>query len=575
MAENRLSSPRPGARASEYPGVPKPADSDSASTSNAETAPIAKPSGLGFAALGVPETLVRLLDRAGITEPFPIQSATLPDSLAGRDVLGRGRTGSGKTLAFGLPVLTRLANARRDRKPGRPRALILAPTRELAIQIDATIAPLAKSLGLRTTTIFGGVGQNPQIDALRNGVDVVVACPGRLEDLITQGHCKLDRIEIAVLDEADHMADLGFLPGVKRLLDRAPDDCQHMLFSATLDNGIDVIVKRYLHNPVTHSVDSEQSPVNTMTHHVLHVATADRLPVLVDLTSAPGRSIVFTRTKYRAKTLTKQLNASGVPAVEMHGNLTQNVRVRNLAAFSEGRAVVLVATDIAARGIHVDDVTLVIHADPPIEHKAYLHRSGRTARAGNDGTVVTIVQESERREVSQLMKKAGIDPIVTAVTPGNPLLQELAPGVRHRRSPTEIAAAFAVEEPRGARPNSRSSGRPKAAAGAPGARHGRTGQGGRRGSGGSAAGGSGSGSGSGTGGGPRTGSKPGGSRSGSAPAGRSSRGGSTQSTRGGGAPTGRGRSGGSGGPSSGSGAGGGGQRSGGGGRRGTGSRTTR
>jgi len=580
MAENRLSSPRPGARASEYPGVAKPVDPDSAATPTAPTAP---PSGLGFAALGVPETLVRLLDRAGITEPFPIQSATLPDSLAGRDVLGRGRTGSGKTLAFGLPVLTRLANARRDRKPGRPRALILAPTRELAIQIDATIAPLAKSLGLRTTTIFGGVGQNPQIDALRNGVDVVVACPGRLEDLITQGHCKLDRIEIAVLDEADHMADLGFLPGVKRLLDRAPDDCQHMLFSATLDKGIDVIVKRYLHNPVTHSVDSEQSPVNTMTHHVLHVATADRLPVLVDLTSAPGRSIVFTRTKYRAKTLTKQLNASGVPAVEMHGNLTQNVRVRNLAAFSEGRAVVLVATDIAARGIHVDDVTLVIHADPPIEHKAYLHRSGRTARAGNDGTVVTIVQESERREVSQLMKKAGIDPIVTAVTPGNPLLQELAPGVRHRRSPTEIAAAFAVEEPRGARPNSRSSARPKAAAGAPGARHGRTGQGGRRGSGGSSAGGQGAGTGgsarqgAGTGGGARTGAKPGASRSGAAPAGRSSRSGTTQSTRSGGAPTGRGRSGGPGGGSAGggSGAAGGGQRAGGGGRRGTGSRTTR
>lgn len=563
MAENRLSSPRPGARASEYPGVPKPAGAVAATT---PAAPTVLPGDLGFAALGVPETLVRLLDRAGITEPFPIQRATLPDSLAGRDVLGRGRTGSGKTLAFGLPVLTRLASTRRDRRPGRPRALILAPTRELAIQIDATIAPLAKSLGLRTTTIFGGVGQNPQIDALRNGVDVVVACPGRLEDLISQGHCKLDRIEIAVLDEADHMADLGFLPGVKRLLDRVPDECQHMLFSATLDKGIDVIVKRYLHDPVTHSVDSEQSPVNTMTHHVLHVATADRLPVLVDLTSAPGRSIVFTRTKYRAKTLTKQLNASGVPAVEMHGNLTQNVRVRNLAAFSEGRAVVLVATDIAARGIHVDDVTLVIHADPPIEHKAYLHRSGRTARAGNDGTVVTIVQESERREVAQLMKKAGIEPIVTAVTPGNPLLQELAPGVRHRRSPAEIAAAFAVEEPRGGRPNSRAGGRPKAVAGAPGARHGRTGQGGRRGSGGSSAGGSGSGSGA----GPRSGSKPGGSRSGSAPAGRSGRGGATPSSRGAGAASGRGRSGGPAGSGS-----GGGQRSGGGGRRGTGSRTTR
>ena len=387
----------------------------------------------GFAELGVPDTLVALLTRGGITEPFPIQRATLPDSLAGRDVLGRGRTGSGKTLAFGLPVLTRLAGSRSDRRPGRPRALILAPTRELAIQIDATIAPLAKAVGLRTTTIFGGVGQAPQVNALRNGVDVVVACPGRLEDLIDQGHCQLDRVEIAVLDEADHMADLGFLPGVKRLLDRVPDNAQHMLFSATLDNGIDVIVKRYLDDPITHSVDSEQSPVNTMTHHVLHVSTADRLHVLVNLTSAPGRSIVFTRTKYRAKTLTKQLNASGVPAVEMHGNLTQNVRTRNLAAFSEGRAVVLVATDIAARGIHVDDVTLVIHADPPIEHKAYLHRSGRTARAGNDGTVVTLVLEPQRREVTQLMKKAGIDPIVSEVTPGDPLLLELAPGTRMKR----------------------------------------------------------------------------------------------------------------------------------------------
>ena len=578
MADDRLRSPRPGARASEYPGVPAPStgarpDRDTAAAPSSGSTDAAVPS---FAALGVPDALCRMLDRAGITEPFPIQSATLPDSLAGRDVLGRGRTGSGKTLAFGLPVLTRLASARRDRKPGRPRALILAPTRELAIQIDATIAPLAKALGLRTTTIFGGVGQNPQVEALRNGIDVVVACPGRLEDLIDQGHCKLDRIEIAVLDEADHMADLGFLPGVKRLLDRVPDDCQHMLFSATLDKGIDVIVKRYLHDPITHSVDSEQSPVTTMTHHVLHVATADRLPVLVDLTSAPGRSIVFTRTKYRAKTLTKQLNASGVPAVEMHGNLTQNVRVRNLAAFSEGRAVVLVATDIAARGIHVDDVTLVIHADPPIEHKAYLHRSGRTARAGNEGTVVTIVQESERREVAQLMKKAGIDPIVTAVTPGNPLLQELAPGVRHRRSPAEIAAAFAVEEPRGARPNSRSSSRPKAAAGAPGARHGRTGQGGRRGSGGSG----GSGGGSGSGGGARSGARSGGGRSGSSAAGRPSSGSSTRSARSGAAPTGRGRSGGPGGGAgggqrSGGGAGAGGQRSGGGGRRGTGSRTTR
>lgn len=468
-----------------------------------------KPS--GFAELGVPDTLCRLLDRRGISEPFPIQRATLPDSLAGRDVLGRGRTGSGKTLAFGLPVLTRLAESRRDRRPGRPRALVLAPTRELAIQIDETIAPLAKALGLRTTTVFGGVGQNPQVDALRNGIDVVVACPGRLEDLISQGHCRLDRIEVCVLDEADHMADLGFLPGVKRLLDRVPEDCQHMLFSATLDKGIDVIVKRYLHDPVTHSVDSEQSPVSTMTHHALHVSTADRLPVLVDLTSAPGRSIVFTRTKHRAKTLTKQLNASGVPAVEMHGNLSQNVRVRNLAAFSEGRAVVLVATDIAARGIHVDDVTLVIHADPPIEHKAYLHRSGRTARAGNEGTVVTIVLEPQRREVAQLMKKAGIEPVVTAVTPAHPLLSELAPGPRLRRNPVEIATALAVPaETRGGRPNSRSGASSSGRRSGQGGHGGRGGQPGRRRS-------------SGQGGGEQrpAGSRSGGSRSGSPRAGSS------------------------------------------------------
>ena len=250
-----------------------------------------------------------------------------------------------------------------------------------------------------------------------------------------------------MLDEADHMADLGFLPGVKRIMDKTPEDGQRMLFSATLDNGIDVLVRRYLTNPVTHSVDSEQSPVGTMDHHVFHVTAADRLPVLVDLTSAPGRTIVFTRTKYRAKTLTKQLISSGVPAVEMHGNLSQNVRVRNLAAFSEGRAVALVATDIAARGIHVDEVTLVIHADPPTEHKAYLHRSGRTARAGNEGTVVTIATEAERREVSQLTRKAGINPTVTVVRAGDRILAELAPGDRTVLSAEEITAALAFPEP--------------------------------------------------------------------------------------------------------------------------------
>jgi superfamily II DNA/RNA helicase len=435
-----------------------------------------------FAALGVPAELCEVMARNGITAPFPIQTATLPDSLDGRDVLGRGRTGSGKTLAFALPVLTRLAAQRRDRKPGRPRALILAPTRELALQIDATVAPLAKPLGLRTTTIFGGVGQNPQVNALRNGVDIVVACPGRLEDLIQQRHCDLDRVEITVLDEADHMADLGFLPPVKRLMDRTPQDGQRMLFSATLDKGIDALVKRYLTDPVTHSVDSEQSPVDAMSHHVLHVTTDDRLPVLVDLTSAPGRTIVFTRTKHRAKQLTKQLNAHGVPSVEMHGNLTQNVRTRNLSAFSEGRATVLVATDIAARGIHVDDVTLVIHADPPIEHKAYLHRSGRTARAGNEGTVVTLATEGQRKDVKDLARKAGISPTVTPLKPGHPLLQELAPGTRSRLSKAEVdKALFVPEAPKPSGTSNRPRRHARSGGGSGGQRSGGQGSGGQRG----------------------------------------------------------------------------------------------
>jgi superfamily II DNA/RNA helicase len=288
-----------------------------------------------------------------------------------------------------------------------------------------------------TTTVFGGVGQGPQVDALRRGVDIVIACPGRLEDLIEQRHCRLDRVQVSVLDEADHMADLGFLPGVKRLLDQVPTDAQHMLFSATLDNGVAVLVKRYLHDPVTHSVDSEQSPVSTMTHHVLHLGDGDRLPVIIDLASAPGRTIFFTRTKHRAKQLTRTLNTNGVAAVEMHGNLSQSARTRNLSAFADGSVTALVATDIAARGIHVDDVALVVHADPPIEHKAYLHRSGRTARAGNEGVVVTLALDSQRGEVMNLMRKAGIRPTITTATVSSPVLRDIAPGER-RRSPRPI-----------------------------------------------------------------------------------------------------------------------------------------
>jgi len=383
-----------------------------------------------FAALGVPTSLTAVLEDRGITTPTPIQAATLPDSLAGRDVLGRGRTGSGKTYAFLLPLVTRLVAAPSRRRPGRPRALVLAPTRELATQIDEALAPLAKVAGLTSQTIFGGVGQNPQVQGLRRGVDVIVACPGRLEDLIGQGHVSLDGIEITVLDEADHMADLGFLPGVRRLMDQTPKKGQRLLFSATLDGAINVLVKRFLTNPKTHEADSAQSPVSKMAHHVLHVDADAHLPVLLDLTAAPGRTVVFARTKHRAKKFTRQLNAAGVPAVELHGNLSQGARTRNMADFHSGRAQTLVATDIAARGIHVDDVALVIHADPPVEHKAYLHRSGRTARAGAEGTVVTMMLDDQVRDVRDLTRKAGIKPTLTKVAPGHPLLVELAPGER-------------------------------------------------------------------------------------------------------------------------------------------------
>lgn len=421
---------------------------------------------MSFEKLGVAPEICRALAADGIDTPFPIQAATLPDSLAGRDVLGRGRTGSGKTLAFLLPVLTRLSQDGNRREAKRPRALILAPTRELVTQIHQAALPLADGLRLRTTTVFGGVSAGPQISALRNGVDLLIACPGRLEDLIGQRACDLAGVEITVLDEADHMADLGFLPVVRKIMDRTPRHGQRMLFSATLDNGIDVLVKRYLSNPITHSVDSEQSPVSTMEHHVLHVTQTDRLPVLVDLTSAPGRAIVFTRTKHRAKQLTKQLNSAGVPAVEMHGNLAQNARTRNLAAFSEGRATALVATDIAARGIHVDDVTLVIHADPPIEHKAYLHRSGRTARAGADGTVVTLATEDQRKAVAQLSRKAGVNPAISTARVGDEVLTAIAPGTRRVLDATAIAAALPTTPPqRQGAPRSRSNGSPSAPGG--------------------------------------------------------------------------------------------------------------
>jgi superfamily II DNA/RNA helicase len=411
-----------------------------------------RPSLPTFADLGVAPPLVEILQDLGITTPFPIQAATLPDSLAGRDVLGRGRTGSGKTYGFTIPLVSRLAAANTRRASRRPRALVLAPTRELATQIAANLEPLATSLGLRVVTVFGGVKQGHQVEALHRGVDVVVACPGRLADLMNQGHADLGSVEITVLDEADHMADLGFLPTVRRLMDATPRDGQRMLFSATLDRDVDVVVKRFLHNPVTHSVDSASSPVATMSHHVLHVRAADRLPVLLDLAAAPGRTLVFTRTKHGAKRLAKQLNAGGVPAVELHGNLAQNARTRNLAAFSDGTARTMVATDIAARGIHVDGITLVVHSEPPVEHKAYLHRSGRTARADESGTVVTLMTDEQVRDVRDLTRKAGVQATTTKAAPGHQVLLQLAPGDRAFVDPafSGVAAATAsAERPRG------------------------------------------------------------------------------------------------------------------------------
>ncbi|MGY1773062.1 DEAD/DEAH box helicase [Blastococcus sp. SYSU D00813] len=417
--------PRPAGEQQQPQVAVRPAEVPTPAVVPAGDAPTVLPTDTTFEALGVPAPLVEVLTASGITAPFPIQVATLPDTLAGRDVLGRGRTGSGKTLAFSLPLVARLAASDSRRTPKRPRALVLVPTRELANQVLAVVDPLARALGMRATVVFGGVGQNPQVQALAAGVDVLIACPGRLEDLIGQGHADLSAVEITILDEADHMADLGFLPGVKRLLDRTPKVGQRLLFSATLDNGVDVLVKRYLSHPTTHSVDPAVAPVSTMTHHVLQVQAADKAEVVRQLASGLGRSVLFTRTKHQAKKLAKQLTAAGVPAVDLHGNLSQNARERNLEAFSTGATRVLVATDIAARGIHVDDVALVVHVDPPAEHKAYLHRSGRTARAGAGGTVVTVSTPDQAGEVRTLARQAGITPTVSAVRPGAAQISDL------------------------------------------------------------------------------------------------------------------------------------------------------
>lgn len=368
-----------------------------------------------FDELGVPAKLSAELAKAGILKPFPIQAVTLPDALAGRDVLGRAQTGSGKTLAFGLALLARLNGG--QARPKHPRAIVLVPTRELAMQVSDALTPLARSLGLWCRTVVGGLSFSKQADQLRRGVDLLIATPGRLSDHVRQGTCVLDEVQFTALDEADQMADMGFMPQVRAILDLTPDG-QRMLFSATLDGDVQQLVTRYLQDPVTHSVQPATASVTTMDHHVLLVSKEDKPAVIAEMAAREGRTILFLRTKHHVDRLTAKLRSIGVRAGALHGGKTQGARNRVLDDFREGSLPVLVATDVAARGIHVDGVSLVVHVDPPADPKAYLHRAGRTARAGESGTVVTVATHQERRTVFRMTEQAGVRPTSTKVSPG-------------------------------------------------------------------------------------------------------------------------------------------------------------
>ncbi|GGN47926.1 superfamily II DNA/RNA helicase [Actinoplanes campanulatus] len=392
-----------------------------------------------FADLGLPSEIVRVLNREGITTPFEIQAATVPDALAGRDVLGRGQTGSGKTLAFGLPVLARTAKGGRAR-PHYPKALILVPTRELAMQVADSLMPVGRAVGVFLKTAVGGVPYDRQMDALRRGVEVIVATPGRLADLIERGACKLDDVEITVLDEADQMADMGFLPEVTELLAKTPESAQRLLFSATLDGDVDTLVQRFMHDPVTHSTAPAEASVSTMEHHLLLIPPAEKFPITSWIANRDGKTIVFARTQMGVDRLVEQLAAVGVRAGALHGGKTQRVRTRTLAEFKEGRTNVLVATDVAARGIHVDGISLVMHVDPPKDPKDYLHRAGRTARAGESGAVVTLVLPKQRRSTQAMLSKAGVSPGEFRVRLGDEKLAE----VTGAREPSGVPV---IEEP--------------------------------------------------------------------------------------------------------------------------------
>ena len=424
----------------------------------------------GFAALGLTERLVERLARDGITQPFPIQAAAIPDALAGKDVLGRGQTGSGKTLAFGLPMITRLLEADLPRRPRKPHALVLVPTRELAMQVSDALEPLVHVVGLRHKLVAGGLSYTTQINALNKGVDILIATPGRLNDLLERGAVELDEVSIVVLDEADHMAEMGFMSEITTSLDLIPEGGQRLLFSATLDNGIDELVDRYLSEPVIHSTDDATASVETMEHHVLLIDPQHKKVITAELANRPGRTVVFCRTKLGADRIATQLREQGVLAAALHGGLSQGVRNRVLGAFREGTLPVLVATDVAARGIHVDDVSVVLQVDPPADHKDYLHRSGRTARAGEKGTVVTLALPHQRRTMERQLREAGLDISPVKAAPGDEIIaatgatqpsgvpipdadfQRLLEAPKaHRRSPAG---------PRGPRPGARGGFRP-------------------------------------------------------------------------------------------------------------------
>ena len=424
-----------------------------------------------FAELGLPQPVAQALAANGFVEPFPIQAATLPDTIAGRDLLGRGQTGSGKTLAFGLALLSRLAGGRAQAR--RPRGLVLVPTRELAQQVVDALAPFAKALGLSITSVVGGLSFNRQAAELQRGIDLLVATPGRLTDHTTQRTCDLSDVTVTAIDEADRMADMGFLPQVRKILDRTPSDGQRLLFSATLDGDVGALVREYLTDPVTRSIASATAQVETMEHHVLQVETADKPRVVAEIAARDGRTILFVRTKHGVDRLVRTLRRDGINAGALHGGKAQNARNRAISDFKDGSTPVLVATDVAARGIHIDDVSLVVHVDPPTDPKDYLHRAGRTARAGDSGTVVTMVTAAERRDVDRLTRLAGVRATNTEVRPGDAALVRITGA----RPPSGVP----IVEPPKQKPNPRGSGGRRSRGGAARAGVARTGGRGRRG----------------------------------------------------------------------------------------------